>query len=290
MAGMSWSNSGTARFKLDRDCATMAGPNTHHNELSWTKRELDDREGIHRKNFCGEPRVDHFQPKVLAGIRIESPGPGKYGRKDPLVDVQVHDFRSWLRKEKREKRKGELGKSGVLDKGRAESAQFAGSICESKRFFYPVLKNAHESPLGKYKAESTFEFKPKKTCKKKPSNFNTEKRFYLWRKKMTKRVVSPDPGAHQKLIDSSFSSFNYHSFSTTSRMGSKRWQKQRSKFFKRRNVKPTPKKSPPSAATRKKWKNKSFLQSSKLLVSKRPQIPEIGPETPEDESVVEDDE
>ena len=44
-------------------------------------------------------------------------------------------------KEKREKRKGELGKSGVLDKGRAESAQFAGSICESKRFFYPVLQH-----------------------------------------------------------------------------------------------------------------------------------------------------
>ena len=84
MAGMSWSNSGTARFKLDRDCATMAGPNTHYNELSWTKRGLDDREGVHRKNFCGEPRVDHFQPKVLGGIRIESPGAAVSTKKEHI--------------------------------------------------------------------------------------------------------------------------------------------------------------------------------------------------------------
>ena len=147
MAGMSWSNSGTNRFKEDFDRATMVGPSTHFNEISWTKRQLDDREGVHRKNFCGEPRIDHFQPEVLAGIRIDSPGtstaiclrwafgmlspetlfvkcremirlvawqihsqnwiasfaqftipgPGKYGRRDPLVHVNVNDFRTWLR-------------------------------------------------------------------------------------------------------------------------------------------------------------------------------------------------
>ena len=98
MAGMSWSNSGTARFKLDRDCATMAGPNTHYNERSWTKRELDDREGIHRKNFCGEPRVDHFQPKVLAGIRIESPGAAVSTKKEHIfflcLKLYFHKHRS----------------------------------------------------------------------------------------------------------------------------------------------------------------------------------------------------
>lgn len=46
---------------------------------------------------------------------------------------------------------------------------------------------AHESPLGKYKSKSMFEFQPKKTCKKKASDFSQEKRFYLWRKSMTRR-------------------------------------------------------------------------------------------------------
>ena len=74
MAGMSWSNSGTDRFMEDFDRATMVGPSTHFNKISWTKRQHGDREGVARKNFGGEPRVDHFEPQVLAGIRIDSPG------------------------------------------------------------------------------------------------------------------------------------------------------------------------------------------------------------------------